>query len=41
MANNFKLDIDADGIALVTFNMPGRTMNVIDLAVIEELSKVV
>ena len=34
---NFKLDIDADGIALVTWDMPGRSMNVIDLAVIEEL----
>ena len=27
---NFKLDIDADGIALVTWDMPGRSMNVID-----------
>ena len=34
---NFKLDIDADGIALVTWDMPGRSMNVIDLKVIEEL----
>ena len=37
MADNFKLDIDADGIALVTWDMPGRSMNVIDLAAIEEL----
>ena len=28
---NFKLDTDADGIALVTWDMPGRSMNVIDL----------
>ena len=28
---NFKLDIDADGIALVTWDVPGRSMNVIDL----------
>ena len=28
---NFKLDIDADGIALVTWDMPGRSMNVIDI----------
>src|SRR3954454_22440068 len=41
MADNFKLDVDADGIALVTWDMPGRTMNVIDLATIEELSKIV
>ena len=38
MADNFKLDVDADGIALITWDMPGRSMNVIDLAVIEELS---
>ena len=36
---NFKLDIDADGIALITWDMPGRSMNVIDLAVIEELAQ--
>ena len=41
MADNFKLDVDADGIALVTWDMPGRPMNVIDLATIEELSKIV
>ena len=41
MADNFKLDVDADGIALVTWDMPGRSMNVIDLAAIEELSKIV
>ena len=41
MADNFKLDVDADGIALVTWDMPGRAMNVIDLAAIEELSKIV
>ena len=29
---NFALDVDADGIALVTWNEPGRTMNVIDTA---------
>src|SRR3954462_1219285 len=41
MADNFKLDVDADGIALVTWDMPGRPMNVIDLATIEELSRIV
>jgi 3-hydroxyacyl-CoA dehydrogenase/enoyl-CoA hydratase/3-hydroxybutyryl-CoA epimerase len=37
----FKLDTDADGIALVTWDAPGRSMNVIDLEVIEELSSIV
>jgi 3-hydroxyacyl-CoA dehydrogenase/enoyl-CoA hydratase/3-hydroxybutyryl-CoA epimerase len=38
---NFKLDIDADGIALVTWDMPGRSMNVLDAKVIEELGAIV
>ena len=38
---NFTLDIDGDGIALVTWNAPGRTMNVIDVKVIEELTTIV
>src|SRR5215471_5550212 len=38
---HFKLDIDGDGIALVTWDSPGRTMNVIDRKVIEELAAVV
>jgi 3-hydroxyacyl-CoA dehydrogenase/enoyl-CoA hydratase/3-hydroxybutyryl-CoA epimerase len=38
---HFKLDIDADGIALVTWDSPGRSMNVIDQKVIEELAAVV
>ncbi len=38
---NFTLDIDGDGIALVTWNAPERTMNVIDMTVIEELSAIV
>jgi 3-hydroxyacyl-CoA dehydrogenase / enoyl-CoA hydratase / 3-hydroxybutyryl-CoA epimerase len=38
---NFTLDIDADGIALVTWNMPGRSMNVIDAKVGHELSSIV
>ena len=41
MADNFKLDIDADGIALITWDVPGRSMNVIDLAAIKELSAIV
>jgi 3-hydroxyacyl-CoA dehydrogenase / enoyl-CoA hydratase / 3-hydroxybutyryl-CoA epimerase len=38
---NFTLDTDADGIALVTWDAPGRSMNVIDLNVMEELSAIV
>src|SRR4030081_1199971 len=38
---NFKLDTDADGIALVSWAAPGRAMHVIDLKVIEELSAIV
>src|SRR5262244_3839785 len=38
---NFKLDVDADGIALVTWDAPGRSMNVIDLKTVEELSAIV
>jgi 3-hydroxyacyl-CoA dehydrogenase/enoyl-CoA hydratase/3-hydroxybutyryl-CoA epimerase len=38
---NFKLDTDADGIALVTWDMPGRSMNVLDEKVIEELGAIV
>src|SRR6478752_8981073 len=38
---NFKLDVDADGIALITWDMAERTMNVINTGVIEELGTVV
>jgi len=38
---HFKLDIDSDGIALVTWDSPGRSMNVIDLKVMEELAGIV
>src|SRR6202790_3495103 len=38
---HFKVEIDGDGIALVTWDAPGRSMNVIDLKVIEELSAIV
>jgi len=37
---NFKFDIDADGIALVTWDMPGKSMNVIDMETIAELSAI-
>jgi 3-hydroxyacyl-CoA dehydrogenase/enoyl-CoA hydratase/3-hydroxybutyryl-CoA epimerase len=32
------MDIDADGLALITWNAPDRSTNLIDLGVIEELS---
>ncbi len=38
---HFKLDTDTDGIALVTWDSPGRSMNVIDLKVMEELAAIV
>jgi 3-hydroxyacyl-CoA dehydrogenase/enoyl-CoA hydratase/3-hydroxybutyryl-CoA epimerase len=38
---HFKLEVDADGIALVTWDSPGRSMNLIDLKVIEELNALV
>jgi 3-hydroxyacyl-CoA dehydrogenase / enoyl-CoA hydratase / 3-hydroxybutyryl-CoA epimerase len=38
---NFKLDIDADGIALITWDMAERSMNVITANVIEELGTLV
>lgn len=38
---NFKFDVDADGIALITWDMPDRSMNVITLDAIEELGAVV
>jgi 3-hydroxyacyl-CoA dehydrogenase/enoyl-CoA hydratase/3-hydroxybutyryl-CoA epimerase len=39
--SSFKLDIDGDGIALITWDMPGRSMNVITMEVIGELSAIV
>jgi 3-hydroxyacyl-CoA dehydrogenase / enoyl-CoA hydratase / 3-hydroxybutyryl-CoA epimerase len=38
---NFKIDIDAHGIALITWDMPGKSMNLIDLSMIEELGAIV
>ncbi len=38
---NFAFNTGADGIALVTWNAPGRSMNVIDATVTEELSAIV
>jgi len=38
---HFTLEVDGDGHALITWNSPGRSMNVIDAAVLEELSAIV
>src|SRR5262245_38295330 len=38
---NFKLDTDADGIALVTWDIPGRSMNVLDETSVTELEAIV
>lgn len=34
---NFKIDVDADGIALITFDVPGRSMNTLTGAVMAEI----
>jgi 3-hydroxyacyl-CoA dehydrogenase / enoyl-CoA hydratase / 3-hydroxybutyryl-CoA epimerase len=38
---NFKVETDADGIALVTWDIPGRSMNVLDQTSSEELEDIV
>jgi len=38
---NFKIDVDADGIALVTFDVPGRSMNTLTSSVMAELPELV
>jgi 3-hydroxyacyl-CoA dehydrogenase/enoyl-CoA hydratase/3-hydroxybutyryl-CoA epimerase len=38
---NFKFEIGPDGVALLTWDMPGRSMNVITLEVMEELEQVI
>jgi 3-hydroxyacyl-CoA dehydrogenase/enoyl-CoA hydratase/3-hydroxybutyryl-CoA epimerase len=38
---NFKVETDADGIALVTWDIPGRSMNVLDAATTAELGEIV
>src|ERR1700716_3300491 len=37
---NFKVETDADGIALVTWDIPGRSMNVLDETSINELEEI-
>ena len=38
---NFKIEVDADGVALVTFDVPGRSMNTLTGKVIEEFPQVI
>jgi 3-hydroxyacyl-CoA dehydrogenase / enoyl-CoA hydratase / 3-hydroxybutyryl-CoA epimerase len=38
---NFEVETDADGIALVTWDMPGRSMNVFTHEVMTELDRIV
>jgi 3-hydroxyacyl-CoA dehydrogenase/enoyl-CoA hydratase/3-hydroxybutyryl-CoA epimerase len=39
--SNFKFDVDSDGIALITWDMPGKSMNVIDFSVVDEIEALV
>ncbi|MBO0755847.1 MAG: enoyl-CoA hydratase/isomerase family protein [Bradyrhizobiaceae bacterium] len=41
MSVNFKLDVDADGIALITWDQPGRSMNLITTDTVEEFGAIV
>src|SRR3954471_2870354 len=38
---NFTCEVDADGIALITWDMPDRSMNVITVSVMEELKALI
>jgi len=38
---NFKIENDSEGIAVVTWDSPGRSMNVIDAKVMDELSAII
>ena len=38
---NFKLETDSDGIVLVTWDTPGRSMNVLDETSVTELEEIV
>ncbi|MBD9373961.1 enoyl-CoA hydratase/isomerase family protein [Rhizobium sp. ARZ01] len=38
---NFKIETDADGIALVTWDMPDKSMNVLTVEVMEELNAII
>ena len=38
---NFTLETDSDGIALITWDMPGKSMNVIDADVMAEINSLI
>ena len=38
---NFRFETDADGIALLTWDMPGRSMNIITPQVVDEIEQVI
>jgi len=38
---NFTLDTDSDGIALITWDMPGKSMNVFDASVMTEIGDII
>lgn len=38
---NFKIDVDADGVALITFDVPGRSMNTLTSSVMAEIPQLV
>ncbi|MBX3490234.1 3-hydroxyacyl-CoA dehydrogenase NAD-binding domain-containing protein [Parvibaculum sp.] len=38
---NFKFDVDADGIALVTWDMPGRSMNVLSQSSMADMAAII
>ncbi|MBO0904200.1 3-hydroxyacyl-CoA dehydrogenase NAD-binding domain-containing protein [Jiella sonneratiae] len=38
---NFTIDTDADGIALVTWDMPGRSMNVFTAEVMDQIDRII
>ena len=38
---NFKIDVDANGVALITFDVPGRSMNTLTSSVMAEIPQLV
>ncbi|MDX2309261.1 MAG: hypothetical protein NW216_13545, partial [Hyphomicrobium sp.] len=40
-SSHFRFETDADGIALITWDMPGRSMNLITMETIAELAALV
>ncbi|MEO0919296.1 MAG: enoyl-CoA hydratase-related protein, partial [Pseudomonadota bacterium] len=38
--NNYTIETDADGIALITWDMPGRSMNVFTVEALTELDAI-